>query len=45
MTGDDPRWWLNLPPCPDCGRSHVLADCAERLPQETGKAAEQAEAA
>lgn len=31
---DDARWWLTLPPCPRCGRSHVLADCGSRLPWE-----------
>ena len=33
---DDTRWWLNLPPCSGCGKSHVLADCTRRLPWETG---------
>jgi hypothetical protein len=33
MTNDD-RWWLNLPPCPRCEKSHVLADCSARLPFE-----------
>ena len=28
---DDSRWWLNLPPCLRCGKSHVLIDCDERL--------------
>ena len=31
---DDSRWWLNLPPCPECGASHVLTDCTRRLPFE-----------
>ena len=31
---DDSRWWLNLPPCPQCGKSHVLTDCTKRLPFE-----------
>jgi len=31
---DNRRWWLHLPPCPDCGRSHVLIDCYARLPWE-----------
>jgi hypothetical protein len=34
MTADDPRWWLNLPPCPRCSKSHVLIDCTRRLPWE-----------
>lgn len=36
MHGSDPRWWLHLLPCPECGRSHVLINCAERLPWEVG---------
>jgi hypothetical protein len=24
-------WWLALPPCPKCGKPHVLIDCSERL--------------
>ncbi len=28
------RWWLHLPPCPHCSKSHVLTDCAKRLPFE-----------
>jgi len=36
MHGDNPRWWLNLPPCADCGKSHVLIDCTKRLPWEVG---------
>lgn len=31
---DDGPWWLNLPPCSRCGQSHVLINCAERLPFE-----------
>ena len=31
---DDSKWWLTLPDCPRCGKSHVLTDCAERLPFE-----------
>jgi hypothetical protein len=34
MTGSDVVWWLNLPPCPHCQKSHVLTDCAKRLPWE-----------
>jgi hypothetical protein len=30
-------WWLTLPPCPKCGRSHVLTDCTQRLPFEAGE--------
>jgi hypothetical protein len=33
MHSDGP-WWLNLPPGRDCGQSHVLTDCARRLPFE-----------
>ena len=35
----DYRWWLSLPPCPQCGRSHVLIDCSERLAREAGASA------
>lgn len=31
---DHGSWWLNLPPCPECERSHVLTDCTKRLPFE-----------
>ena len=34
MHGSDPRWWLNLPPCAKCHKSHVLTDCTKRLPWE-----------
>jgi ribosomal protein S27AE len=34
---DEARWWLHMPPCPRCSKSHVLADCAKRLPWETGE--------
>ena len=30
----DLPWWLTLPPCPKCGKSHVLIDCSRRLPWE-----------
>jgi hypothetical protein len=32
---DDSKWWLYLPPCSRCNRSHVLTDCTKRLPFET----------
>jgi hypothetical protein len=35
---DNARWWLNLPPCADCGRSHVLTDCNARLSWEVATA-------
>ncbi len=31
---DRRKWWLFLPPCPKCERSHVLTDCRLRLPWE-----------
>lgn len=37
---DDSKWWLYLPPCPRCSRSHVLIDCVQRLPFETETAKE-----
>jgi ribosomal protein S27AE len=35
---DNSRWWLHLPPCPRCGKSHVLTDCTKRLPFEMAEA-------
>ncbi len=34
MSGTGGRWWLHLPPCPECGESHVFTDCRYRLPWE-----------
>lgn len=36
MTGDCPLWWLHMPPCAECGQSHVLIDCTKRLSWEVG---------
>ena len=33
MNANGP-WWLNLPPCPNCGTSHILIDCTARLAWE-----------
>lgn len=30
-------WWLTLPPCPRCQKSHVLTDCTRRLPWEVAE--------
>lgn len=40
MSGDG-RWWLYLPPCPRCNRSHVLTDCGFRYWRDTTDAAKE----